>query len=345
MERDTSIDLIKVIAIIGVVTIHTCIGGYSYPIGSWNWSTSLFWGSITRASVPLFFMCSGALLLDPHREVSLKKLYSKNILRVLTALFFWAMLYKIFYLLTEGTFSLHTIFAAIKEVALFKQEDHLYYVHIILLVYVFLPITRAFVRAADEKLMKYALALWFVLGILFPTVKVFWPFSLLVGIPLQWMLNMTYASIGYGMLGYYLKHHNFKPLHYIITGFIGFILLFSATWYESVRQGAFYQHFLEGMTCGVAFLAVGIYGICMILVEMREFSLKIRRALFYGSKASFGIFLVHIFFLKMFPSFGLTVTLFPCLISIPFLAALNLAGSLCVYWILSHVPILKKWVV
>lgn len=345
IARDASIDFIKVIAIIGVVTIHTCIGGYSYPIGSWNWGASLFWGSLTRASVPLFFMCSGVLLLDPHRELSLKKLYSKNILRVLTALFFWAILYKLFFLLTTGTFSRHTVFAAIEEVALFKQEDHLYYVHVILLVYVFLPITRAFVKAADEKLMKYALALWFVLGILFPTVKVFWPFSLLVGIPLQWMLNLTYASIGYGIFGYYLKHHNFKPTYYLIIGFVGFILTFGATWYGSARQGEFYQHFLEGMSCGVAFFAVGIFGICTTLTEKRNFSLKICRALSYGSKASFCIFLVHAFLLKIFPSIGLTVTLFPCLLSIPFLAALNLAASLFIYWILSYVPILNKWVV
>lgn len=346
ITRDTSIDLLKVIAIIGVVTIHTCIGGYSYPIGSWNWDASLFWGSITRASVPLFFMCSGALLLDPHHELSLKKLFSKNILRVLIALFFWAMAYKVFDLLAGGTFTLSTIFQAVKEVILFKHENHLYYIHIILLVYVFLPITRVFMQSADDKLMKYALALWFALGILFPTVKVFWPFSLLIGIPLQWMLNMTYASIGYGILGYYIKqHHNLRPLCYRMIGFIGFILTFGATWYESERQGALYQHFLEGMTCGVAFLAVGIYGICMTLSEKREFSLKTRRVLTYGSKASFCIFLVHVFFLKIFPSIGLTVNIFPCLLSIPFLVILNLACSMCVYWILSNVVILKKWVI
>lgn len=346
ITRDTSIDFIKVIAIIGVVTIHTCIGGYSYPIGSWNWGASLFWGSITRASVPLFFICSGALLLDPHHELSFKKLYLKNILRVLMALFFWAMAYKVFYLLVSGTLSIPTIFQAIKEVILFKHESHLYYIHIILLVYAFLPITRVFVQSANRKTLEYALALWFVLGILYPTVIVFWPFSLLIGIPVQWMLNMTYASIGYGILGYYIKQYqNFKPARYLMIGFIGFFLTLGATWYGSVRQGELYQHFLEGMTCGVAALAVGIYGICTTLMEKREYSLKIRRALFYGSKASFCIFLVHVFFLKIFPSIGLTVNIFPCLISIPLLVILNLVCSMCVYWLLSHVVILKKWVV
>lgn len=346
IARNTSIDFIKVIAIIGVVTIHTCIGGYSYPIGSWNWGASLFWGSITRASVPLFFMCSGALLLDPHHELSIKKLYTKNILRVLIALLFWAMAYKVFNLFVSGTFSVPAIIQAIKEVILFKHESHLYYIHIILLVYVFLPITRVFVQNANKKSMEYALALWFILGILFPTVKVFWPFSLLSGIPLQWMMNMAYASIGYGILGYYIKQYrNFKPACYMMIGSIGFILIFGATWYGSLRRGELYQHFLEGMTCGVAFLAVGIYGICITLTEKREYSKRIRTVLSYWAKASFCIFLVHVFFLKMFPSIGLTVNIFPCLISIPLLAILNLLCSMCVYWLLSHVVILKKWVV
>lgn len=35
--RDTSIDVIKAVAIVGVITIHIATGGYGYEIASFNW--------------------------------------------------------------------------------------------------------------------------------------------------------------------------------------------------------------------------------------------------------------------------------------------------------------------
>ncbi len=89
--RDVGIDLLKTIAILGVIMIHMCSGGYSNTIPSFDWLSSVFWGSITRASVPIFFMCSGALLLTPYKEVSLKKLYTRNLLHIVVAMFVWAL--------------------------------------------------------------------------------------------------------------------------------------------------------------------------------------------------------------------------------------------------------------
>lgn len=47
---------------------------------------------------------------------------------------------------------------------------------------------------ARKQLLEYTLTLWFLLGIPYPTVRIFWPFTLLVGIPTQWRINMTYIA-------------------------------------------------------------------------------------------------------------------------------------------------------
>lgn len=182
-KRDRSIDLLKTLAIFGVLTIHTCTLGYQHPVGSFSWLSTVFWGSVVRASVPIFLMCSGALLLHPDHALPLKKLYGKNILRLLAAMLVWAMAYQCYHLAMDHAFTAANLWQSLKEVLLFKQEFHFYYLHIMLLVYVFLPVTRNFVQHADRRMLQYFLILWFALGILYPTLRPFWPFSLLGGIP------------------------------------------------------------------------------------------------------------------------------------------------------------------
>lgn len=343
-KRSFDIDLIKTVAIIGVVFIHTCIVGYSNAVGSFDWLASLFWGSITRASVPLFFMCSGALLLDPDRELTVRKLYSKNVLRILAALLFWAMAYKCFHLAMEGNMTVGGLVQAVKQVVLFSHESHLYYLHILLLVYAFLPVTRVFTKNASRRQLRYLLVLWFLLGILYPTVRPFWPFTLLQGIPVQWMMNMTYAAIGYGILGYVLKK---RPFATIVPGtaflVAGFAMVFFGTWAMSSKSGELYQHFLEGMSVGVCVLAVGIFSLC-VSAEFRP-SERAAAMVAFCAKASFCIFLVHVFFIDCFAALGFTVRILPCAASIPLVVAVNLLCSGMVYVALSHIPVVKKWLI
>ena len=69
-NRDLAVDLIKTFAIVGVLLIHTAASAYSTnALGSPSWYFALFWGSVSRASVPLFLMCSGVLFLSPQREL------------------------------------------------------------------------------------------------------------------------------------------------------------------------------------------------------------------------------------------------------------------------------------
>jgi len=341
-NRDASIDLLKTVAIIGVITIHISASGYSNSLGSFNWISSLFWGTLTRASVPIFLMCSGAVLLNPQKELSLKKLFSNNLLRIIIAMFFWAMAYKIYHLLAAGKFSLELLYESVKEVLLFNQEFHLYYLHIIILVYVFLPITRIIIRNASKKQLQYLLAVWFVFGIIYPTVKSFWPFTLISGIPNQWFINMTYASIGYGVLGYYLKHFPLsKRRIYLMIFAIGFTFVFGVTWYLSTKQGVLYSKFLEGMTVGIALMAVGLFG--YFVSNKKE--MKYTHIVTYISKASFCVYLVHVFFIIIPEDIGLTVHILPCAISIPLVVAVNLACSCGIYAVLSRIPMVNRWLV
>lgn len=344
-KRDIGIDLIKTVAIIGVVMIHTCTTGYSsYEILSFNWTCSVFWGSIVRASVPLFFMCSGALLLSPEKEFSIRRLYKKNMPRIVLAMFAWATFYKAFHLLAAGTLSADACIQAIKEVLLFKHEYHLYFLHIILLIYAFLPITRIFVKNASRRQMQYALILWFCLGIVYPTLKPFWPLTLLGGIPQQWMLNLTYASVGYSVFGYYFTKYKLSVRKSALLAAVGFSAVFGFTVHFSARVDSLDLRYFEGASIGVALLAAGVFNLLYHLKEHIT-STRVQTALIKCANASFCIFLVHVFWLDVFRALHIDVTLLPCIVSIPLMVSGIIILSWFSYALLSKIPIVKRWLI
>lgn len=343
-QRDVSVDLVKTLAIVSVLLIHVSAPGLSgAEVGSPRWLTCLFWDSISRMAVPLFLMASGALLLDPERPLPLRKLYGKNIPRLLIALLFWAACYKLFDLVLWGGIDRWTLEQSFKEVLLFKHEEHLYYLHIMLLVYAFLPLTRLLVQHGDRRLLEYGLGLWFLLGILYPTVRTFWPFTLLTGIPVQWRMNMTYASIGYTLLGWYLV--KYRPCIRTGTSLLmllaGICVTFGGSWAQSAAAGKLDTHFLEGMGVGVFLVALGSWGLCRSL----RLSGPAVRVVTYISKASFCVFLTHIFFLKGLARLGFTAQMGPAILTVPLLSALLLGCGCGVYALLSRIPGARRWLV
>lgn len=339
-RRNIAVDFLKTVAILGVVTIHCCTSGYQNEVGSVEWCSALFWGSIARGSVPVFFMCTGVLMLAPEKELPIKKLYGKNILRLLAAMAVWAMFYKCYHLATNGGLTLGGFVQSLKETVLFKQESFFYYLHITLLIYVLLPVIRVFIRYAKRRELEYALAVWFVLGILYPTVRSYWPFTLLGGIPQQWRLNMAYASIGYCMLGYYIKRYPLPRAAGWAMLFGGFAIIFGGTYLMSLRQGSLCQDFFEGMSVGPALLAAGLFTLGV------QCTVPMPKACIFFSKASFCIYLVHMFILvEVFRRNGFTIFLGPCLVTIPVQVICDVALSCLVYLVLSKIPVVKRYLV
>lgn len=73
-DRLIGIDLIKTFAVACVVMIHVSAGFASDAgmIGTAQHALSVVWRCLCGAAVPLFFMCSGALMLRAEKELSIK---------------------------------------------------------------------------------------------------------------------------------------------------------------------------------------------------------------------------------------------------------------------------------
>lgn len=105
MNRNVSLDILRILACIAVITIHTAgsidLHGFAEP-GSFDWIFGETLDALSRWSVPIFAMLTGVFFLNPQKDISLKKLYTENIIRLISVMVFWVIVYsltlqKIFY--------------------------------------------------------------------------------------------------------------------------------------------------------------------------------------------------------------------------------------------------------
>jgi len=278
-----------------------------------------------------------------RKERKMKKRNLNKIISgiILVAMLVWGLAYKVYHLLEDNQLNLPMLWYSFKRLLFFDQEFHFYYMHMILLVYVFLPITRLFAEKADKKLLEYALVLWLVLAVVYPTLRMFPPFSRLSGIPVQWAINLTFASIGYGLLGYYLKRYPLSLAKSAIFFVLGFLVTFGMTFFFSEQNNKLYDLFLQGNSIGVCLLAVGIFSLSSF-VKLGTVS---KKAVTHLSKASFCIYLSHMFVLYLLIRAGITASLFAPILSVPLIASVILCISFAIYFVISKIPILNKWII
>ena len=82
-RRNVPVDAAKTAAIFGTLLIHaSAAGGFAGAPGSFGWTSALFWNCLLRCAVPVFFLCSGALLLPPEKDITIRQVWTKYISRI-----------------------------------------------------------------------------------------------------------------------------------------------------------------------------------------------------------------------------------------------------------------------
>ena len=238
-RRISAVDYAKTFAILCVVVIHVSSEVLlGRQIGSAAWLEGLFWSSLARGAVPMFLMCSGVLFMDRSGGLSVRHIWNRNIPHILIALFVWAAVYKVIPRFLHEKLTAEALHTILLELLRGQHEGHLYFLHIMLLVYAALPITYTFAAHADEKTERYALSFWILYGVLLPTLKSLGLLQAFSGIFLQWPLTLAWGAIGCTWLGHFLIKRKPLPVHLTAAMIlIGFIICFAGTWPRSIRTG------------------------------------------------------------------------------------------------------------
>ena len=353
MERKEYIDYLRAFATFAVIVLHVAAENwYTTSVYSLEWQTFNLYDSIVRWGVPIFTMISGALFLK--RDIPLKTIYLKYVLRIFIAFVFWSLIYIILMAMTIDSNGVSFQFVS-PLITFLKGHYHMWYLLMISGLYICIPIFKKIVE--DKNIMKYFLILSFVFTFVIP-----WLFDLVNDFISNYaILNIVSAlnyNIGvmnlnlvlgfsfYFVLGYYISTIEIKKdarkIIYILS-VLGFLLTILLDSYIAIRTNAPSGKYYGNFSINVLFEVLGIF----VWFRYHKFdNQKLNRIMAKLSIYSFGVYLVHVLILeKINILFNVNTLSFFAPISVLAISILIGLISLIISVILNHIPVIKKYCV
>lgn len=335
-------DILRAVAPLFVVFIHAAVTFHSHSL------KIHFVQEIGRWAVPIFFMISGALLLDPKKPFDIKKFYLKNIKRLVIALVFWVLVYATLFMFFGDRTENHAYYFGLNMMG--GNAYHLWFMFSLIAVYVLMPILRCISR--DEKVLGYSVLMGVIVCFALPLIDSIIRIiayttncRFLMGYvdgglffeKISWELR-TFSLVVYFLLGYFLAKWDFsKKMRWAIYGLgivswlVDFLWIIVGERVLHMESAANY-YFLPVLCFSAAIFLFARYATAKVK--------KLPWILSFMAKHSFGVYLCHLaillFFLKKIEVFDNGVLMM-------------LLGTLATYvlslilsWLMSLIPVVKK---
>ena len=215
-ERIFYFDEIRALAILFVILCHTTTLYKPYFYSLSVKAIPSYLNILGWVGVPLFFMISGALLLN--RDYDLKEFLKRRFVRIFIPFIFWMIITLVigYFVLGFSNNNLISIF--------FGKNKYTWFVWTMLGIYLAMPVINSFIKRYGSKGIRYFLGIWFIVILL----EAFghYPFH---------NLDLTYFSgyLGFVILGYYLANKEFKlsDKTIMILGILTYFIFLTLKWY------------------------------------------------------------------------------------------------------------------
>ena len=336
------LDILRILASLAVIAIHVAAQNWNgFKVSTFEWGAFNFFNSLSRWAVPVFCMISGALFLDCDRKVKVKKLYTKNILRMAISFLVWS----IFYLFLIHDFQAMTIKEIIKTVAL--GNYHMWYIFLIIGFYAIVPILRKI--SATKESTLYFILVSIVVTFIIPAILLIPQLSWTKTAVNKAFLNLTLGYTPYFFLGHYIVKYGIKrktkALIYT-AGILSTALIPLGTLVVSQMKGKFYGVFYEYDSLTVLAQSLFVFLLFKDMLEDKKFSRGTERFISSLSRDTFGVYMVHVFsiiFIERVFQFE-SVTINPY-IAIPVIVIGSYLISEIISFILNRIPVIKNYIV
>ena len=285
--RNINLDLIKVLACIGVVLLHTTMVGFK-ETGSWNLLAYLYY--LGTYSIPLFFMVNGYLLLG-KKEITYPYILQK-VKWILTIVSSWTIIVWLF----KRDFTVNPIKKIIGSLLQKGYFSQFWFFGALILIYLCLPILRKFLNSKRSYL--YILSSLVAIGLVFELTNI------VLQMPLQSYLIQTfrlwtwffYYILG-GLVAQFDKDivkKGFKKWMEVVSVLLllisPVILFFLA---KTIYHNFFAEYFYD-----ILFVKVSSLGIFLTILTL---DLKKKRSewIVSLSNQTMGVFIIHTYVMKI----------------------------------------------
>ena len=368
------VDLLRVLACFMVVFSHSCDAFVAqFDADRASFLTGVFGGSLMRASVPLFVMMTGVLLLPVGQGYDLVSFYRKRIGRILPPLVFWSvalplLMYAYFNYINPSTCNPqvavggYTVQQLVQRIYTFVfnfnfDTTPLWYLYMLIGLYLLMPVLNAWLMQASQRELKVVLGLW-VVSLFLPYLKMLAPVlgyqgnygnMELLGM-CDWNIYGTFyyfsGFVGYLVLAYYLKRY---PLQWRWSKMLAIMIPLFVAGYAITAGG--YILTQEHFPGNYAYLEIVWYfnGINVFMMTLPLFAIvqkmavRSRRWLSRLASLAFGIYLCH--FVFVFVCYDLyDMAMLPCWVRIPCIAVTTFAIATLVAWLMSRAAFTARFV-
>lgn len=337
VKRLWNLDLLRVLAISAVVVIHTTQIMSKLDVHSYDWAVLNIYDSLARWAVPVFVMISGVLFLDPRKEQTLTKLYSKNVARIVTIILFWGFVYAIINH-PPTDLSPNSLYAFFRTAVL--GHYHMWFLYMIAGLYILVPVLRCI--AASPKTLDYFLAVAFALNTLIPFLTSFGRLSLPTKLTESMLFQMPLGYSFYFLLGYWLSQRSFtkwqeKVLY--LLGIVGLLATILLTCAASTAAGKSVFTYYGNFSLPVCLTSVALF----VFSKRWPISPDTRHpVLALLSKSTLGVYLVHVIVLDGLQKIGLSAVAFNSALAVPATAFTAIVLSFALAVVMTKVPFFNR---
>lgn len=334
--------VLNVVACFAVVALHCSNMAFWLFQPTRTWITGNLVETLFYPAVPIFFMVSGATLVDYGRRYDDKTFFKKRFAKTVIPFLAWSLIGYVYWVLTANGGAFYRNPLRILDGILSSKYVGIYWFFLSLFaVYLSMPLLT---RITDKiKTFRYGI----VLGLIFVAI-----------LPLVFeLLGMNFSSdltppivtgyLLYVFLGYNLHNTELsKRQRYAIyaLGILGWAMHFFGTWFLSFRAGELVQTFKGylNLPCVLASMAVFVFfkhiDYTQIMAKLKRIPLQ--KIFEWFSGVTFGVYLVHFYLVVSLPTwlnfsptswvwrtFGVVAVF--CLSSV-------------IVWILQKIPVLRR---
>lgn len=291
-QRDLSLDLLRIVACVMVVMMHS-------PIPSDN-SDGIILSSLSYFTAPcigLFFMVSGALILPPpiaSESNTALPFLRKRLKRVLMPTLVWTLFYIAIKLL-DGNMKIDEVLKTMASIP-FSAQGHgvLWFMYTLIGLYLVAPILHAWLRKASEKDIRFYLFLWLV-AMCYPLLQMF----VEVNNTTTGILYYFSGYVGYFLLGYRMQRYGEK-LSLKVAALLMCVSVLAPIVVKIMHLDVDFYSLFWYLSIFVAIQCVFWWKMMKRLQIVLHISDRVKGFITVFSNLSFGIYLSHIFIMRHF---------------------------------------------